>query len=74
MAKMRIDTLRSAVEAAGVTMAPASDQFDGDPAEPTDGNAASYMRAWTRHRPASQTPIKMKSWFTARWPRPLSTG
>lgn len=74
MAKMRIDTLRSAVEAAGVTMAPASDQFDDDPAETAEANAVGYVRSWTSHRSADAASAKLKNWFTVRWPRTLSAG
>jgi hypothetical protein len=58
MAKtMRIDVLRSAVEAAGVAMAPSADQFDGEPASPVVSAAAipeagmdagNYSRSWAR--------------------------
>ena len=80
MAQMRIDKLRSAVEAAGVTMAPASDQFDADPEAVAEVDAGNYSRSWAtpryRHgfdKPAP-SPNKLKNWFVLHWPRTLSTG
>lgn len=85
MAQMRIDTLRSAVEAAGVTMAPASDQFDPEPETAAEVDAGNYSRSWAapRYRKgfgdttfeiAASRPNKLRNWFTVRWPRALSTG
>ena len=85
MAQMRIDTLRSAVEAAGVTMAPASDQFDPEPEAAAEVDAGNYSRSWaapryrtgfgkTSFETATSRPNKLKDWFTVRWPRALSTG
>ena len=55
---MRIDVLRSVAEAAGMTMAPASDQFDAEPNEliadigaqtpPVSMDAGNYSRSWAR--------------------------
>lgn len=58
---MRIDALRSAVEAAGVAMAPSADQFEGEPtpmivdfgteavsAKPAASDAGNYSRSWAR--------------------------
>ena len=55
---MRIDALRSAVEAAGVAMAPSSDQFEGEPGGlivdiAPEGrapamDAGNYSRSWAR--------------------------
>jgi hypothetical protein len=79
MAQMRIDKLRSAVEAAGVTMAPASDQFDPEP-ETVELDAGNYSRSWATPRykttfdKTAARPNKLKDWFAVRWPRALSTG
>lgn len=83
--QMRIETLKSAVEAAGVAMAPAPDQFDGDPAASGGGprapemDAGNYSRSWASpnfrsgfDKPAAR-PNKLKSWFSGRWMRPAST-
>ena len=60
---MRIDVLRSVAEAAGLTMAPEADQFDGDPLEGDNGglivnigsqvqatsmDGGNYSRSWAR--------------------------
>jgi hypothetical protein len=74
MAQMRIETLRSAVEAAGVTMAPSADQFDGEPEAPVETSAASYLRSWAGGRSRDHTAAKLKAVFNVRWPRALSTG
>lgn len=74
MAKMRIDTLKSAVEAAGVAMAPASDQFDAEPGDAGEGYAQNYNHARSHPRSLDSTSAKLKSWFHMRWPRALSTG
>ncbi len=77
MAQMRIDNLRSAVEAAGVTMAPSSDQFDPEP-EAVEVDAGNYSRSWAtpsfRHGfdKAAPRANKLKDWFAVRWPRALS--
>lgn len=75
---MRIDKLKSAVEAAGVTMAPASDQFDPEP-ETVEMDAGNYSRSWAtpgfrQGFAKSERPHKLKDWFAVRWPRALSTG
>ncbi len=58
--KMRIDSLKSAAEAAGYAMAPSADQFDDVPAlsaaaemttEASQGmDAGNYSRSWARPR------------------------
>lgn len=66
MANMRIETLKSAALAAGVTMAPSPDQFDGEPA------------VETRTLKTALHPVldadKFKAWIAGHWPRALSTG
>ena len=78
---MRMDTLKSAVEAAGVAMAPAADQFDGEQAgtRQPEVDAGNYSRSWASptfrqgfEKPAAR-PNKLKSWFSGRWVRPVST-
>ena len=56
---IRIDALKSAAEAAGVAMAPSSDQFEGEPEglivdmapegrAPATIDAGNYSRSWAR--------------------------
>jgi hypothetical protein len=77
---MRIDALRSAVEAAGVAMAPNDDQFDDcsttlvEEAETAHlaswpVAARTYVRSWAAPVPATG----LIQWFTVRRPRTLST-
>ena len=70
---MRIDSLRSAAEAAGVSMAPGDDEFDVQvetpvaaelaPVERDRGmEAGNYSRSW------SSPKVGFKQWFTTiRW-------
>jgi hypothetical protein len=55
---MRIDVLKSVAEAAGLAMAPGSDQFEGEPdapivdiaapSLPVSMDAGNYSRSWAR--------------------------
>ena len=70
---MRIDLLRSAVEAAGVSMAPGDDEFGAEaetplvvelaPVERDRGmDAGNYSRSWAAPK------VGFKQWFTTiRW-------
>lgn len=83
--QMRIDKLRSAVEAAGVAMAPASDGFETPPksianaAPASKPGAESTAGAWAtpRYRTGFEQPParpnKLTGWFSTRWPRAQST-
>lgn len=73
---MRIESLRSAVEAAGVAMAPASDQFlAAEPAAPVD--AGNYSRSWAapRFKPVFSEPraAGLFQWLSVRRARAMST-
>ena len=83
---IRIDSLKTAAEAAGVAMAPSSDQFDGEPVTTAEGalvvtaqaDAGNFSRSWASplyrqdFEPALRKPAKLKTWFSIRWPRPVS--
>ena len=78
---MRMDNLRSAVEAAGLAMAPAADQFDGEPAAVERDAAASgtdtvnYSGAWTHARLREgfeAAAPSLRHWLQLRWSRTLS--
>jgi hypothetical protein len=81
--QMRINALKSAIEAAGVAMAPAADQFNGEPSSSgqaaPDVDAGNYSRAWASPRyrngfeQSASRPNKLKGWFSSRWSRALST-
>ena len=70
---MRIDSLRSAAEAAGVSMAPGDDEFDAQPDTPVavelapvervrSMDAGNYSRSWAVPK------VGFKQWFTTiRW-------
>jgi hypothetical protein len=73
---MRIDALRSAVEAAGVAMAPGDDEFDLVASE-LDGDqttsqtrvvATPHGRTWSLGAQRG-----LRNWFPFRWPGALST-
>ena len=73
----RIDKLKSAAEAAGVAMAPAPDQFEGEIFRMVSVDPGNYSRSWVST--VSQTSLKaqvrrdkLKQWFLLHWPRGLS--
>lgn len=86
---LRIDVLRSVAEAAGMTMAPASDQFEGEPdhlivdigsaAPAVSMDAGNYSRSWARPLFRDSFPeVKprrnaLKVWLTGRRTRIIST-
>ena len=84
---MRINVLRSVVEAAGVAMAPATDQFEGEPdslivdigsqAPVTMMDGGNYSRSWARplfRDGFPQVPARpsIRVWLTGRRSRMVS--
>lgn len=85
---VRIDVLKSVVEAAGMAMAPAADQFEDEPnpfivdigsqAPATSMDAGNYSRSWARPMfrdsfpETPSRPSTIKLWLTGRRARVVS--
>jgi hypothetical protein len=71
---MRIDALRSAIEAAGVAMAPSDEEYGvssdnavADTADPTPKEQPAIV-SWS-----SSAQTSVRQWLTLHWPNGLST-